>query len=96
MEEIVVDASVVVKWFVAEDLREEALKIRDDYIEGKVRLSAPSLMPFEVLNAARYARKDINPRQLEEIAESLALYGVKLHQLQREYARETIKTALEN
>lgn len=96
MEEIVVDASVIAKWYIIEDLREKALKIRDDYIDGRLRLSAPSLMPFEVLNAARHARKDISPIALREVAESLALYGIRLYELGGEYARETVEAALEN
>ena len=97
MEEIVVDASVVVKWFIVEEDREKALRIRDDYIEGRMTLSAPSLMPFEVMNAVRYARKDIGVERLTQIAKSLSLYGIRLHSLLREeYAEKTINTALNN
>jgi len=96
MEEIVVDASVIAKWYIIEDLRENALKIRNDYIDGRLRLSTPFLMPFEVLNAARYARKDISPKELREVAESLTLYGIKFYELRGEYARETVEVALEN
>jgi len=88
--------SVVVKWYITEDLRSYALKIRDDYIDGKFKLAAPSLLPFEVLNAARYARKDISPTILTNIAQSLAFYGVRLHNLQGDYCKETVETALEN
>lgn len=96
MEEVVVDASVVVKWFVAEEDREWALRIRDDYIDGKLTLSAPSLMPFEVMNAVRYARRDIDAERLSQINESLSLYGIRLHNLREEYAKATFRTALDN
>jgi len=66
VEEMVADASVITKWYIIEDLRENALKIRDNYIEGKVRVLAPSVMSFEVLNAAMHGRKDIDPRKLRE------------------------------
>ena len=96
MEEIVVDASVVVKWFIVEEDRQVALRIRDDYIEGKLTLSAPSLMPFEVMNAVRYARRDIEAERLRQIAESLSLYRIRLYNLREEYAWKTIRTALDN
>jgi len=96
VEEIIVDASVIAKWYIIEEPRENALKMRDDYIDGRIRLSAPFLMPFEVLNAVRYARKDISPTALTKVAESLTLYGIKLCELRGEYARETVETALEN
>jgi len=96
MGEIVIDASIVAKWYIAEDLREYALRIRDDYIDGKFKLSAPSLMPFEVLNAARHARKDVNSKVLMEVAESLTFYGIKLYELQGAYSKETVETTLEN
>jgi len=96
VEEVVVDASVVVKWFVVEEDREKALRIRDDYIEGKLALSAPSLMPFEVMNAVRCARRDMDAERLSQINESLSLYGIKLHNLREEYAKATIRTALDN
>jgi len=96
VEEIVTDASVIAKWYIVEEFRENAMKMRDDYIDGRLKLSAPSLMPFEVLNAARYARKDISAKKLEEVAESLTLYGIKLYELQGKYAREAVNAALEN
>jgi predicted nucleic acid-binding protein len=96
VEELVVDASVVVKWFIVEEDRQAALRIRDDYIEGKLTLSAPSLMPFEVMNAVRYARRDIEAERLREIAESLSLYRIRLYNLREEYVWKTIRTALDN
>lgn len=96
MEEIVVDASVIVKWFVVEQLREKALGIRDDFIEGRIRLNAPALMLFEVLNATKHGHRDIDSRALGEISESLGLYGIKLYNLEGEYAKETVQAALDN
>jgi predicted nucleic acid-binding protein len=96
VENLVVDASVVVKWYVMEDHREQALKLRDDYVEGRFTLIAPSLMPYEVLNAVRRAKKDISIETLVTVAESLTLYGIMLHELRGELANLTVKTAIEN
>lgn len=96
MENLVVDASVIVKWYVMEEHREQALKLRDDFVEGKLTLTAPSLMPYEVLNAVKRAKKDISIETLGTVIESLTLYGIILHELRGELARLTVKTAIEN
>lgn len=92
---LVVDASVVVKWFLIEEWREESIVLRDDYIEGKTRLIAPSIMPFEVLNAVRYSRRDIHGKILQNIAESLSLYNIRLYNLVGEYAKNVSRISLE-
>ena len=96
MKRIVVDASVVVKWYVLEDDRSRALKIREDYIDGLVELAAPALMPFEVLNIIRCSSDGLGYGKPAEIAESLSLYGFELYHLEGEYARLTASIALEN
>ena len=91
-EEIVVDASVVVKWFLAEEDSEKALKLRDDHVSHKVILSAPTLMIYEVLNALKYS-KVYSGEELSLIAKSLNGYGFKLYQLEGNLKERTIKTA---
>ncbi|MFQ6128581.1 MAG: type II toxin-antitoxin system VapC family toxin [Thermoplasmata archaeon] len=51
---VVVDASVAVKWFNAEDFSEQATALRDDHVSGDVVLAAPSLLVWEVCNALRF------------------------------------------
>lgn len=96
MEELVIDSSVIAKWFIIESLRDKALKLRDDYLDGKFRLAAPHIMPLEVLNATRLAQKNIGATKLAEIGQSLSLYGVRLFELRDEYLREAVETALKN
>ena len=52
---LVLDASVAVKWFNPEPLRDKALEIRESFVEGKIQLEAPSLLPYELGNALRSA-----------------------------------------
>jgi len=52
--ELVVDASIIVKWFVKEERSNKSLKLRDQYIEGEIRLIAPELMIFDALNTLYY------------------------------------------
>ena len=50
----VIDASVAAKWYVSEEDRDKALKLRRDYVEGKIDLASPALILYEVFNALRY------------------------------------------
>jgi predicted nucleic acid-binding protein len=52
--EIVLDSSVVVKWFSTETKSPEALKFLDSYIEGSIELAIPEILFCEVGNALRY------------------------------------------
>jgi len=64
---LVLDATVAVKWFTNEPLRNKALLIRDRYVKGLVDLIAPGLFFYEVANALRY-----NPRfGIEEVRSAL-------------------------
>jgi len=46
----VVDASVVAKCFIVEDYSYEALEIVDSHVKGRLLLSAPSLIIYELGN----------------------------------------------
>jgi len=94
--EIVVDTSVVVKWFLVEEFREQAVNLRDDYIEGKIDLVAPVILPFEVLNAVRYSQKGITKELLEGVGKSLLYYGIKQLSLNEAILLETIKIAIDD
>lgn len=50
MDKIVVDSSVVVKWFVTEPLSAESHRILDSYQSGAITLLAPDLLNAEVGN----------------------------------------------
>lgn len=75
-EPVVVDASVVVKWYVPERDHEAARAVRDAYLDGAVDLLAPSLLPYEVVNALRYADL-FDDDQLEAAASTLPDYGIE-------------------
>jgi predicted nucleic acid-binding protein len=52
--EIVLDSSVVVKWFSTEAKSNEALELLDDYTQGTVELTISEILICEVGNALRY------------------------------------------
>lgn len=47
----VVDASVVLKWFLAESQdKSQALQLKNDYTEGKIEINMPTSCLYEILN----------------------------------------------
>ena len=51
MKKAVIDASVVLKWYlVDEELEDRALRILEDHSEGRVSLCAPELLSYELAN----------------------------------------------
>ena len=52
--EIILDSSVVVKWFSSEAKSVEALALLDSYTQGTVELVVSEVLYCEVANALRY------------------------------------------
>jgi len=69
----VLDASVVLKWFVNEADSGQALKLREEFYSGEREIVVPDLLLFEIANALRY-----NPTfSTKEIQEALdTLFGI--------------------
>lgn len=70
---VVTDASVIVKWFVDEEDTKKALALRQAYIDGKVDIASPNLLPYEVLNALRY-NAEFGAERTRTAAEALEKY----------------------
>jgi len=92
---IVVDASVVAKWFLEEEYSDKALQLRDDYARGLLAIAAPSLLEYEVLNALRYSGA-YSARELKEIGVALNKYGFEIYELEARLKELAIEIAMEN
>jgi predicted nucleic acid-binding protein len=90
---VVVDASVVVKWFIEEEYSEQALKLLDAYKEGLLDLVAPSLLPYEVLNALKYSNV-FGEDELKEVAIVLESLQITTFELRSDYARRSLEIAM--
>ncbi len=89
-DSILVDASVVAKWFNrGEPNEEEALSLRTAWIERKIELFSPSLMLYEVCNSIWK-----NPNLDRDRAESLARLAVRLTPTTIEIAEEDSEEAM--
>jgi predicted nucleic acid-binding protein len=73
--EAVVDSSVVVKWFLPEPSRPEALRLLRSYREQQIQLFAPALLMPEVSNVfcKRFRRGELNASQASEALQLLKI-----------------------
>ena len=92
-EVIVVDASIIAKWFVEEEYSENALRLREDYRSRKIDVWSTQLMPFEVLNALRYNRA-FSIGDLKKAAKALNNYRIALHPILNELTELCITNAM--
>ncbi len=75
---IILDASVIVKWFVDEEFTDKSLQILDDYIKGKITVYSIQLMPYEVSNALRY-NPAIGKEELIRVGLALRKFQIALY-----------------
>ena len=58
MKELVIDASVILKWYLPdEEFAQKALNILDRHVSGETALYAPTILPYEILNALLVAER---------------------------------------
>lgn len=58
MNKLVIDASVVLKWFLRDEkIGDRALDLLDRFVRGELDLTAPSLMVYEVINGLVIAQR---------------------------------------
>lgn len=72
---LVLDASVVVKWYSSEEGADRAMAIRDLFRHHKVDIAVPQLLFYEFANALRF-NKALSPSEKAEIIENL--YALEL------------------
>jgi len=72
-DEYVVDSSIVTKWFLVETDSDQAIKLRNEFATGRLRLSVPTLLFYEVTNAFRCSAV-FNEMDLAMAAKSLSKY----------------------
>ncbi len=89
----VVDASVIVKWFVEEKYSREASLIRNAYVDGLIDIAVPSLIYYEVLNILKYSGA-FGEEELREIARILDDYQFNVYELTGIYAEKTIEYSI--
>ena len=87
--DLVVDASIVVKWFLEEEGSDQAAVLRDDFAAEEVKLHVPEILPFEVLSALRGSSAYPEERALQAQL-ALEQAGFQIHRFGGEFARRTL------
>ena len=66
----IIDASVVIKWFIEEKDSAKALLLKDKHIQGKTILIAPDLLVYEVSNVLVFS-KVFRPAEITKCLQDL-------------------------
>ena len=74
---IVLDASVLVKWFLQEADSEIALRFKEDLLAGKEDIALPDLALYEVLNVLRFKPR-VTEKALKSILPTLFELGLEI------------------
>ena len=68
---LVLDTSVVIKWFrQGEVWADQALALRQAYLDGQVTIAVPSLLAYELANVLHY-KADLTATQVQDAVTSL-------------------------
>jgi predicted nucleic acid-binding protein len=70
---LVLDANVIAKWFNQERWSDRAARLKDEYVQGRLRLVEPTLALYEVANAIRR-----NPQLNDQDAREACLAAANL------------------
>ncbi|OLS25476.1 MAG: Ribonuclease VapC3 [Candidatus Heimdallarchaeota archaeon LC_3] len=68
--QIVLDASVILKWFLQEDYSDLAEKLKDEFLIGTIDVLIPELAFYEITNVLRY-KPNYSIQDLEESISAL-------------------------
>jgi predicted nucleic acid-binding protein len=92
MKLVVPDASVLLKWVLAEERQsntEQALAVRQTFVEGKCDLLLPSLWVYEVANVVSIKQ----PKCAADLVESLIAMQIATAELSRSCREQAFKLA---
>ncbi len=73
----VLDASVVLKWFVNEPDSALAIGLREEFYTGKREIVVPDLLLYEITNALRY-NSTFTSKEIQEALETLFGMGIEI------------------
>ncbi len=74
---LVLDSSVIIKWFSQEEDTPKALKIRERFLKGSINIIVPDIQIYEIANALRY-NKTFQESEVKEAIKSLIDIGLSV------------------
>ena len=92
---LVLDASVIAKWFKYEEGREKALEIRDNFISDQEQITFPDLLILELANLLRFSRI-YNQTDIIKAVESIENMDIDIVVPTFEVIKDSVRMAVEN
>jgi len=89
---LILDASVIVKWYFEEQDSEKATRIRDLYRNYIIEIIVPDLLYYEVVNAIRF-NKNITAREKIRIIKNLFKINLETKVLEKQDFIEALTSA---
>lgn len=93
--QIVVDASVAIKWFIEEHNSEIANQVKEDYQKRVIDITIPDLLAYEVLNVLRY-KLSMGEIDLRRIVKDLDDFQLGKASFEGSYSQGTISSSLKH
>ncbi len=91
-EKIVIDASVVTKWYSEEENTDKAVQYKESHVKGDVELTAPTLLLYEVANALN-CKPDFTEEDVKDSINALIDLSLSIKPPTKEVAEKTISIA---
>ncbi len=89
---LVLDASVIIKWFNKEEHSDIALRIREDFYKGEHEIVVPDLVLYEISNALRY-NNEFSVDDVAKAVDSLIDMELTIIVPSKEIIKKAIETA---
>jgi len=90
---VVLDSSVVIKWFRRyEVLREQALQLRQAYLDGHLFIHVPDLLIYEIANVLRY-KPDMDETKVQQALQSLFDMRIGIEHIEPEATARAVEMA---
>ncbi len=91
---LILDASVVAKWFKEESGSEDALKVREGFYNGVHEIIVPDLLLYELSNALRYDKK-FSREEIEKAVKSILEMDLTITIPSQELITKSVEAALD-
>lgn len=90
--ELVLDASVIIKWFLEEKLSQKAIDLRHQHLKKEIFISTPTLLIFEIANAL-CTKTNVEENIILSAIENFYLARIKEYSFDEELVKHTVEIA---
>lgn len=90
---MILDASVIAKWFLEEEGTKTSLQIREKYFQDEFDISVPDLIIYEIANTLRYS--DFSSQEINKALSSIYSMNLFLMDPSEKMMEKASKIAIE-